>query len=182
MLIDTGNYLYKALSSIINHLVKDYKYKLDVGCGECFHTRQFQGQNIIYLDIQNQPKAPLPFMKLDVMDFWSNYPVAKVDVLIALDLIEHLTKGEGFRFLMDAVKCNVKRVIIFSPEGDYVVESESTDPDKHRSGWTAQEFEDMGFQVILSPRFHGGSGAFLAWKTFIGEEYSTDEIQFVRSK
>lgn len=177
MLIDNDNCLLPSFSGVIYNLAKDFKWKIDVGCCECTHTRQFK-DNIIYLDIQNQPKAPNPFIKMDARYLWNYFRKGSFDCVLALDFIEHLDKKDGFRFLYNCFPWDVKRLIIFSPEGEFCV-NENAGPDGHRCGWTAEEFEQMGFQVWLVPKFHNPkNGAFLAWKTFDGPEYPIDNIKF----
>jgi hypothetical protein len=175
MIIDNDNSLLHYFSSVINHLAKDFKWKIDIGCCECIHTRQLD--SCLYLDIQDQPNAANPFIKMDGRNLWSYFRKGSFDCVIALDFIEHLDKKDGLCFLHDCFNYGVKRLIIFSPEGEFCIDS-NAGPDGHRCGWTAKEFSDLGFQVWLSPKFHNpNNGAFLAWKTFVGEEYLEKEIE-----
>jgi hypothetical protein len=177
MIIDNDNALLPSFSGVIKVLAKDFNWKIDIGCCECIHTRQFQDQNMLYLDIQDQPNAANPFIKMDARELWTYFRPGSFDCIIALDFIEHLDREDGYKFIKDAIVYGVKRLIIFSPEGEFCVE-DNAGPDGHRCGWTAKEFEKMTFQTWLCPTFHNkDNGAFLAWKTFEGEEYLESNIE-----
>ncbi len=101
----------------------------------------------------------------------------KFDVVSCLDTIEHLTKGEGEKWLDQFEKMAERLIIIFTPDG-YLPQGPEQDPDKfdswekHHSGWEAEDFLKRGYCVYRTPKdFHhnptgvvGDFGALLAWK------------------
>lgn len=88
--------------------------------------------------------------------------IAGVTVL-ALDVIEHMTRHQGLRFLdlLDRPPNDVTQVVLFTPNGFRQQEQIDNEPDPwglngwewqtHRSGWTADDFTKRGYTV----RTHG---------------------------
>lgn len=81
----------------------------------------------------------------DVGKHFSDY---RFDCCVALDLIEHLSKKEGFRLIANMEKIATKKVIIFTPNGFLLQRSEDIDFQKHLSGWTVNEMRELGYNVI----------------------------------
>lgn len=70
------------------------------------------------------------------------------DLVIASDLIEHLTKEEGLQLIKLMEKIARKKVIILTPNG--FLEQGVYDDNEfqiHKSGWEVEEFESMGYKV-----------------------------------
>ncbi|MFO0270396.1 MAG: hypothetical protein ACK53W_07675 [Gemmatimonadota bacterium] len=93
-----------------------------------------------------------------------------VDTIVALDVIEHMDKAEGLRFL-DVAKRKAKQVVVFTPLG-FLPQEETGATDawglhgqhwqKHRSGWMPKEFD--GWITFVDRNFHDHipAGAFVA--------------------
>jgi hypothetical protein len=93
-----------------------------------------------------------------------------VDTIVALDVIEHMDKAEGLRFL-DVAKRKARQIVVFTPLG-FLRQEETGATDawglhgqhwqKHRSGWMPGEFE--GWHTFVDHRFHDHikAGAFVA--------------------
>lgn len=143
----------------------DKKSMIDICSGECPNTRRLPIEyktyiDIVYRDIGKDQDC------LVVADVLAWRIMKKFDVAIALDCIEHFEKNKGFELLelMDYYSDNK---IIFTPVGNYLIEQVKTNnPDSHKSGWVAKEFENMGWATIVFPNFHPllGIGAFFALK------------------
>lgn len=76
------------------------------------------------------------------------YEENSFDLVIASDLIEHLTKEEGWKLMKLMEKIAKKKVIILTPNG--FLEQGIYDGNEfqiHKSGWEVQEFEKMGYKV-----------------------------------
>ena len=72
----------------------------------------------------------------------------KFDVVVALDLIEHLEKIDGHRLLEIMYNLSNKKIIIFTPNGFMPEEGTEENPYlKHLSGWNMIDFESNGFKV-----------------------------------
>ena len=75
------------------------------------------------------------------------------DAVVALDLLEHLSKQEGIELIEKAEQWAKKKVIIASPNGFIPQDAYDDNPhQRHVSGWTFEDFESMGFAVC---GFHG---------------------------
>ncbi len=72
-----------------------------------------------------------------------------VDVVIALELLEHLTKDEGARMLVKMEQWARKMVIVSTPNGYVWQDAYNNNPfQEHKSGWTARELRDLEFEVL----------------------------------
>ena len=71
------------------------------------------------------------------------------DVVTAIDVLEHLTKEEGYELIRKMEKWGSKKIIIFTPNG--LVWQEGYDNNslqEHKSGWSVEELEKLGFKVF----------------------------------
>lgn len=147
---------------------------LDLGCCEGNHTKHFNIPNRMFVDIERKSHTLDPFLQADIRYAGKLFTPKSYDLVTALDVIEHLEKYDGFNLLANMEHIAIKRILIFSPQGDYMVghcpEGYSRH-DAHWSGWTAEEFDVMGYHVLLCPDFHEslGIGAFFAWKIMDGD-------------
>lgn len=91
-----------------------------------------------------------------------------VDTIVALDVIEHMERDEGYKFLALATE-RAKQVVIFTPLGFLPQEGDAWGMggehwQRHRSGWTSGDF--YGWTTCVEKRFHedrgGKGGAFFA--------------------
>lgn len=70
------------------------------------------------------------------------------DVVVLLDVLEHLTKEEGYELIRKMEKCARKKNIIFTPNGLVWQEGYDNNPlQEHKSGWGVEELEKLGFKV-----------------------------------
>ena len=66
----------------------------------------------------------------------------------ALDIIEHLPKDEGYRFLYEMHRIS-KNLFLRAPNGFVWQPPFATNPfQAHVSSWSPKEFRDMGFELI----------------------------------
>ncbi len=71
------------------------------------------------------------------------------DIVVALDVIEHLAKDDGFMLLRHMEQLARQKVIIFTPTGFlHQPPSEDNPYQEHLSGWTPREMRREGFSVI----------------------------------
>jgi hypothetical protein len=99
--------------------------------------------------------------------------IGNIDTAIAVDVIEHLPKGDGFMLLSEMQRM-AKQAVIFTPLG-YMPQDGGKDVDpwgyqgqfwqKHRSGWTPDDFH--GWRCFVDEDFHtrergSKAGAFFA--------------------
>ena len=94
----------------------------------------------------------------DWLDHW-HCPIP--DMVVLLDVIEHLPKAEGLRLLDRTVAIGAK-VVVFTPLGfmPQHYEGTGTDPwglggleyQEHRSGWLPEDFP--GWTILVDEGFH----------------------------
>jgi hypothetical protein len=76
------------------------------------------------------------------------FPNRRFDACVALDVIEHLVKADGFRMLEEMERLASRRVIIFTPNGFVPQKSKNGDLQEHLSGWSTGEMRERGYQVF----------------------------------
>ena len=94
--------------------------------------------------------------RIDVMDFKSiesaiiefSQGKSKVDCVVSIQNIEHLTKQDGMKLLDYVDKFANKLVIFETPNGFVHQEGTSENPfQEHKSGWTVSDFQRLGYKV-----------------------------------
>ncbi|KKS42044.1 MAG: hypothetical protein UV61_C0003G0019 [Candidatus Gottesmanbacteria bacterium GW2011_GWB1_43_11] len=131
---------------------------LDVGCGpgEREKDRRFQGADILCFDIYTpylEVCKRLGFQtKKGDARFLSRYFRPKsFDIVLALDVIEHMTRSEGRRFLKQLEIIARKQIIILTPLGwfpqDHECVGDGTNKhQQHKSAWYRKDFELLGYE------------------------------------
>lgn len=145
------------------------KSMIDLCCGFAPQTRQLGFKNKLYVDVvyRDLMEESDDFRVMDVLAFMKGGGDhgKYFDVSIMLDGIEHFRKDDA-NYILDWMYENSDKQIIFTPLGDYVIETVPTNhPDSHKSGWMPEDFEAMGWNTIVFPKFHAllGIGAFFAF-------------------
>ena len=102
------------------------------------------------------------YFKCDVLEFAQGQPDQSFDLVLLIDVLEHLEKGPGNALLREMLRITRRRAIVFTPDGfveqyaddsaQKIVEAYGTpmieNPlQKHLSGWTRRELADFGFDV-----------------------------------
>jgi hypothetical protein len=94
--------------------------------------------------------------------------------VVALNVLEHLKKEEGFSLMEEMERCARQKVIISTPNGPQYQEAYDENPlQKHQSSWLVKDFAIRGYSIkgigglaILKMRMRGGplirSSLFLA--------------------
>jgi hypothetical protein len=146
---------------------------LDVGTGLTgvvglhYVERRVKGRKVAIdiFKVRDLPQGWETFI-VDARKMYAFFEQKSFDVVQACDFIEHLTKDDGIRWLQDAEKVARRYVLIFTPSG--LVDSPSSilhpeNPyEKHLSGWTKQEFLDLGYNCLE------WNGYIIAWKELGG--------------
>jgi hypothetical protein len=74
---------------------------------------------------------------------------------VAFDLIEHLSREDGYKLLYEVDRISAFASLIFTPNGFvWQPPTEKNSFDAHLSGWTPSEFRRMGWSKLKG---HGGS-------------------------
>jgi ubiquinone/menaquinone biosynthesis C-methylase UbiE len=81
------------------------------------------------------------FRKLDLAD-------KSFDIVLCLEMIEHLEKNEGLKLIERLERIARKQVIISTPVGMLEAAGEPDQPGSaHLSGWSLHDFESRGYRV-----------------------------------
>lgn len=129
---------------------------LEIGCGPDSALQFLSGDvEIEGLDIHEpwlQKARDRGILKnyhlANAMDIDSLFEAGEFDAVVALDLIEHLEKPDGFQLIEKMSKVASERVVLFTPNGFLEQIDESNPWNNHRSGWSVDDFEKLGFSVV----------------------------------
>lgn len=135
---------------------------LEVGCGKSPNLLWIGVKNSVgidgfepYLEVARAEKLHEKLVLGDVRELEKYFRSGQFDVVIALDVIEHLTKEDGLRMLKSMEAVARQKVVIFTPSGFLPQHSfENNDLQEHLSGWEAGEMKALGYQVtgLLGPK------------------------------
>jgi hypothetical protein len=183
------------LMSLLNGLLVSSESVLDIGSGIGVLLEQYASRLILALDIHR------PFLEQRVYKSAHIIPVnanamrierlfmpGSIAMVTLIDTIEHFTKTDGLTLLNKAEQIAGSRVIVFTPRGFFPqsVDHYGLSGDRyqtHRSGWEPEEFEQLGYEVMILKNFHDSDNlafvkslgsnhppvdALLAWKNVNG--------------
>jgi 2-polyprenyl-3-methyl-5-hydroxy-6-metoxy-1,4-benzoquinol methylase len=133
---------------------------LDLGCGIMSVSDKVICKSILALDVWEdyleKIKSKFMTIKLDVR-FLNIFIDKSYDIVMALDLVEHLEKHEAKFLIKQMERIARKKVIIFTPNGFFPQKDgiENTwaygNPkyQKHKCGFFQDELESFGFKTEL---------------------------------
>lgn len=80
------------------------------------------------------------------------------DAIYLLDVIEHMTREEGAAVLRAAEERQPKQIVVFTPKGFLPQEGDAwglggEEWQRHRSGWTPDDFPDWAIEEYLGMQF-----------------------------
>lgn len=153
-------YTYKSFFSkydvIIEGEVKDCKTLLDVGCGANSPVQTFNrnihctGVDAFAPSIERSKKKGIhnAYVQADVLQIDTLFGPKCFDIVVALDLVEHLEKQDGLKLLDKMERIAAKKVVIYTPNGFLPQGNRESNPwQVHLSGWTPEEFRSRGYTV-----------------------------------
>lgn len=149
--------LYKRLfPSWVDHLRKELAScdtVLDLGCG-CSSPIQHcnvpfsVGVELFepYLEESEKKGMHNQYIKADVRSL--ELKPKSFDAVIAIEVLEHLTKEEGRALIRKAETWARKKVMITTPNGYIWQNAYDANPlQEHKSGWSIGELRELGFEV-----------------------------------
>lgn len=138
----------------IKRSLRNCKTLLDVGCGPSSPIRFLDKGKKVGVDIHSPSikEAKVKgthdeFYQLDLREIGKQFGQKEFDCCVALDVIEHFSKKDGYRLIAEMEKIALKKVLIFTPNGFLPQQGESTDFQEHLSGWSADEMRELGYTV-----------------------------------
>lgn len=139
--------------------IYDWKRNIwDLMCHRCPYNWQLDYDyytlvDIIYRGVEVPENLDFTFIRADVfdaLDCFHNPGIDKIDTIVCVDGIEHLSKENGKRLILEMGEHATKQ-IIFTPLGQLSVTNDDH-PDAHKSGWNPDDFD--GWASIILPNFH----------------------------
>lgn len=138
----------------------DFSSVLDVGCGLSLKSKFIKADIRVGVDIFpeyfNHIEAEVPYVviKYDATRLHEIFVPKSFDLVIALDIIEHIEKSDAIFMIRELEKIARKAVILETPEGfvPQNIDILGWGGDRyqtHRSGWEKKELEDMGYEVRM---------------------------------
>ena len=169
-------HFYDQYWKILEKEIQGSETLLDLGCGTLSpvvyfkHKRKYTlGVDIFEPSILQSQKKGIhsDYMQLDVLNIGNAIKKESFDCVLASDLLEHLPKEEGLRFISTIEEIAIKKVIIYTPNG-FVPQDDynGNEYQRHLSGWSLEEMERLGYRII------GING----WKGFFGVNGQRAEI------
>lgn len=142
--------------SIFKNFIGNSRSILDVGCGNGIFfslintNKKYDGMGVDlfhkYILMARKTGAYTKVIEKDIRKI--NFSSRSFDVVISSQVVEHLTKKEGFNLLVKMEVIAKKRVIIGTPNGHFHQEAyDENDLQKHKSHWSVKDFQDRGYKV-----------------------------------
>lgn len=133
------------------------KTVLDLGCGRGLNgcllhsSRDLTGTTLIGLEINDDYIKSCQEHKIYDKILKHELPTIplkdkSVDLILCIEVIEHLTHDEGVKLLDEIDRVGKGRVIITTPNMFFYT-IEGRDEDEHKSLWKIQDFRSRGYKV-----------------------------------
>jgi SAM-dependent methyltransferase len=169
--------LCDAILSVSRDSNKDNLVVLDFGCGTDSPVKDLKSHlksgpvRIRWIGADIHPRAIEASRSKGIHDDYvqAGYPdlgsLPDADVILMLDVIEHLTKDAGTR-LLSALEQKARLVIVYTPH-KFLYQTATTDNpfQKHHSGWELNDFRSLGYEVS------GSAGWLFIHQTFRDPEF-----------
>ncbi|SRR5258708_7910618 len=141
---------------ILFYYLKDAESVLDVGCGansplgKVKKTFKSEGIDIFEPSIIASKKLGIhDLYKIgDIKKLSSYYKPKSFDIVIALDVIEHLKKNQALALIKEMEKIARKKVILLTPNGfHHQAHLDGNLHQEHLSGWTVADFQKNNYKT-----------------------------------
>lgn len=135
---------------------------LDVACGLSLKSKYIDAQIRVGVDLFEEyfkhieASVPYVVVKYDVRKLREIFQPKSFDLVIGLDIIEHLEKDESLSMIQQCEEIARKGVIFETPKG-YIPQNLDIlgygghEFQTHRCGWEVDELEKMGYKVVVRP-------------------------------
>jgi len=133
---------------------------LDVACGLSLKSKFLPAKIRVGVDIYEkyfdhiEADVPYVVVKYDVRKLRDIFVAKSFDLVIGIDILEHLEKKDGFALMKQCEKIARKAVIFevlqgFSPQNIDIWGYGGHHWQTHRSAWEMKEFTSRDYQVVL---------------------------------
>lgn len=128
---------------------------LDVGCGSNSPIDLLEGRyTSVGIDghkpaIEESKKRKIhnAYILGDIKKLDTLVKKKSFDAVVALDVIEHLQKDDGYKLLDNMERAARKKVILVTPNGFLPQYNKDNKLQAHLSGWTVEDFTNSGYRV-----------------------------------
>ncbi len=128
---------------------------LDVGCGENSPISLFENEYTTVgidghkpsIELSKKRKIHDSYIYGDIKKLNSLVKRKSYDAAIALDVIEHLKKEDGYKLLDNMERVARKKVILVTPNGFIPQHYKNNNLQAHLSGWSVEDFTKKGYKV-----------------------------------
>lgn len=141
---------------IVKNSINNATSVLDVGCGYNSILGKIKGSfrstgiDLFRECVRVSKKAKIhnKYIIGDIRKLQKYFPNKSFDSVIALDVIEHLTRKQAKSMILRMERIAKKRVIIMTPNGFYPQKMLFGNPhQKHKSGWYIHDLKELGYKV-----------------------------------
>jgi SAM-dependent methyltransferase len=149
--------IFPNLNCELEELIKNCGSILDVGCGNSSPLKDlnFKGYKVgvdnFQESIEKSRKKEIhnKYVKGDIRKLKDFFSKNEFDCVLALDVIEHLSKEEGLNLIKEMEYISKKKVILFTPNG-FLPQKMMYENNLqiHKSGWEIKEMRNRGYEVI----------------------------------
>lgn len=152
-LINTGDSFYYR---ILQKELSGMESVLDIGCGSNSPLLKLKkkfysvGIDAFEPSIKKSRKLKIhnEYKIGNVLKLYKSFKKRSFDAVLALDLIEHLEKKEGWVLLRQMEKIAKKKVIVMTPHGFTKQHPIEKNPYQvHRSGWEIKDFRKLKYKL-----------------------------------
>lgn len=145
--------LFVPLNMILKREISGCDSVLDLGCGyfsPIYRTKTPFSVGVELFDpyLQESKRKDIhsQYIKADVRNL--EFKPKSFDAVVAIDILEHLTKQEGTDLLTRMEKWARKKIVVFTTNGFIHQDIYDNNPlQEHRSCWSVREFSEIGYKV-----------------------------------
>ena len=163
---------------VLRYHLRDASSVLDVGCGansplkEIKKTFRSVGVDVFPKSIRESKKQHIhdDYICCDIRRIHKYVSRKSFDAVVALDVVEHLSKKESLLLLKRLEAIAKIKVVVLTPNGYYKQEALEGNPYQvHRSGWSVGDFLRLGYRVygLRGAKFIRGEHATITRKPWI---------------
>ena len=168
------------ISTMVNEIIGPGNTVISLGCGICNESRNIIKTDFLGIDlyepyITKLNKEGINAIKYDITEVRDIIAENSYDVVIIMDVIEHLTHEAGLKLIADAESIARKFVFIFTLDGfikEPVGKGLGTDAwdlgtnklQKHISGWSQLDFISRGYNLSCDYGLNYGAKTIFAFK------------------
>ena len=147
--------IFQTLDCCLQKELKSCHTVLDLGCGPSSPLKNVQnikysvGVEVFkpYLNISKKQKIHTKYLQKNLLNL--NFPNNSFDAVILIEVLEHLSKGDGQKIIDLSYKWAKKKLIISTPNNYFpmgIVDKNKYQ--QHLSGWSIPELKKNCFKVF----------------------------------